>query len=204
MASPAHAAMQRIDSAICSRYICAERKKIAQPDSRGPHMSQTQNETQKDRPWLIRTYAGHSTAKPRTRSTARTSRAGRPAFRWPSTCRRRQAMTATTCWRVARWARSACRSAIWATCATLFDEIPLEQMNTSMTINATAPWLLSLYIAVAEEQGADTSQAARHGAERPDQGIPVARHLYLPAEAVAEDDRGRGRILLQASPSGTR
>ena len=34
-------------------------------------------------------------------------------------------------------------------------DIPLEQMNTSMTINATAPWLLALYIAVAEEQGAD-------------------------------------------------
>jgi (2R)-ethylmalonyl-CoA mutase len=38
---------------------------------------------------------------------------------------------------------------------TLFDEIPLDQMNTSMTINATAPWMLALYIAVAEEQGAD-------------------------------------------------
>jgi ethylmalonyl-CoA mutase len=38
----------------------------------------------------------------------------------------------------------------------LFD-IPLEQMNTSMTINATAPWLLALYIAVAEEQGADVA-----------------------------------------------
>jgi len=40
----------------------------------------------------------------------------------------------------------------------LFDQIPLEQMNTSMTINATAPWLLSLYIAVAEEQGADITR----------------------------------------------
>ncbi len=37
----------------------------------------------------------------------------------------------------------------------LFDGIPLAQMNTSMTINATAPWLLALYVAVAEEQGAD-------------------------------------------------
>ena len=37
----------------------------------------------------------------------------------------------------------------------LFQDIPLDQMNTSMTINATAPWLLALYIAVAEEQGAD-------------------------------------------------
>ncbi len=40
----------------------------------------------------------------------------------------------------------------------LFDQIPLEQMNTSMTINATAPWLLALYIAVADRQGADTSK----------------------------------------------
>lgn len=37
----------------------------------------------------------------------------------------------------------------------LFRAIPLAEMNTSMTINATAPWLLALYIAVAEEQGAD-------------------------------------------------
>ena len=37
----------------------------------------------------------------------------------------------------------------------LFDQLPLDQMNTSMTINATAPWLLALYIAVAEEQGVD-------------------------------------------------
>src|SRR5438876_7133369 len=43
---------------------------------------------------------------------------------------------------------------------TLFDEIPLEQMNTSMTINATAPWLLALYVAVAEEQGAARSSLA--------------------------------------------
>ncbi|HHI70905.1 MAG TPA: protein meaA, partial [Rhodobacteraceae bacterium] len=40
----------------------------------------------------------------------------------------------------------------------LFADIPLEQMNTSMTINATAPWLLALYIAAAEEQGADVSK----------------------------------------------
>jgi (2R)-ethylmalonyl-CoA mutase len=39
----------------------------------------------------------------------------------------------------------------------LFDGLPLDQMNTSMTINATAPWLLALYIAVAEEQGVSKS-----------------------------------------------
>src|SRR6202046_2155492 len=36
----------------------------------------------------------------------------------------------------------------------LFDDIPLAKMNTSMTINATAAWLMALYIAVADEQGA--------------------------------------------------
>jgi ethylmalonyl-CoA mutase len=40
----------------------------------------------------------------------------------------------------------------------LFEDIPLEQMNTSMTINATAMWLLALYQVVAEEHGADVSR----------------------------------------------
>jgi (2R)-ethylmalonyl-CoA mutase len=40
---------------------------------------------------------------------------------------------------------------------TLFEGIPLERMNTSMTINATGPWLLALYVAAAERQGAKTS-----------------------------------------------
>src|SRR5437660_9219821 len=39
----------------------------------------------------------------------------------------------------------------------LFDSIPLAEMNTSMTINATAMWLLALYAAVAEGQGAEVS-----------------------------------------------
>ena len=43
----------------------------------------------------------------------------------------------------------------------LFDGIPLDRMNTSMTINATAAWLLSLYIATAESQGVDRAEAAR-------------------------------------------
>jgi (2R)-ethylmalonyl-CoA mutase len=41
---------------------------------------------------------------------------------------------------------------------TLFDEIPIEKMNTSMTINATAPWLLALYVALAEERGIDIAK----------------------------------------------
>ena len=40
----------------------------------------------------------------------------------------------------------------------LFEGIPLDAMNTSMTINATAAWLLALYAALAEEQGADKAK----------------------------------------------
>src|SRR5438105_4007529 len=43
---------------------------------------------------------------------------------------------------------------------TLFDGIPLDEMNTSMTINATAMWLLSMYVALAEQQGADPARLA--------------------------------------------
>lgn len=42
----------------------------------------------------------------------------------------------------------------------LFDQIPLEKMNTSMTINATAAWLLALYVAVAEKRGISADSLA--------------------------------------------
>ena len=42
---------------------------------------------------------------------------------------------------------------------TLLDGIPLDEMNTSMTINATAAWLLALYMTVAEENGVDRQRS---------------------------------------------
>jgi ethylmalonyl-CoA mutase len=42
----------------------------------------------------------------------------------------------------------------------LFDQIPIEKMNTSMTINGTAMWLLALYVALARERGVDTQKLA--------------------------------------------
>jgi methylmalonyl-CoA mutase N-terminal domain/subunit len=58
-------------------------------------------------------------------------------------------------------------------------------MNTSMTINATAAWLLALYVAVADEQGAARRSSAGHDPERHHQGVSLARHLYLSARALA-------------------
>ena len=115
-------------------------------------------ETQKDRPWLFRTYSGHSTAKASNalyRSNLEKGQTGLSvAFDLP---------TQTGYDSDHKLARGEVGKVGVPVChlgdmRALFDQIPLEQMNTSMTINATAPWLLALYIAVAEEQGADVSK----------------------------------------------
>ncbi len=115
------------------------------------------SQPQKDRPWLFRTYAGHSTAEASNalyRSNLAKGQTGLSvAFDLP---------TQTGYDSDHRLARGEVGKVGVPVChlgdmRALFDNIPLEQMNTSMTINATAPWLLSLYIAVAEEQGADIS-----------------------------------------------
>ena len=111
---------------------------------------------QKDKPWLIRTYAGHSTAQASNalyRGNLAKGQTGLSvAFDLP---------TQTGYDSDHILARGEVGKVGVPVChlgdmRTLFDQIPLDQMNTSMTINATAPWLLALYIAVAEEQGADT------------------------------------------------
>ena len=64
---------------------------------------------------------------------------------------------------------------------TAFDGIPLDEVSTSMTINAPAAVLLLLYQLVGEEQGVRARAAARHGPERHPQGVHRARELHLPA-----------------------
>ena len=121
-------------------------------------MTQTDQPRERDKPWLFRTYAGHSTAEASNalyRSNLAKGQTGLSvAFDLP---------TQTGYDSDHELARGEVGKvgvpvAHLGDMRTLFDRIPLEQMNTSMTINATAPWLLALYIAVAEEQGADVSK----------------------------------------------
>ncbi|NRB19437.1 MAG: protein meaA [Rhodobacteraceae bacterium] len=111
--------------------------------------------TQKDRPWLIRTYAGHSTASASNalyRSNLAKGQTGLSvAFDLPTQTGYDSDHTLAR-GEVGKVGVPVCHL---GDMRALFEQIPLDQMNTSMTINATAPWLLSLYIAVAEEQGAD-------------------------------------------------
>ncbi|MCV2870126.1 protein meaA [Defluviimonas sp. WL0002] len=109
----------------------------------------------RDKPWLFRTYAGHSTAAKSNalyRANLAKGQTGLSvAFDLP---------TQTGYDSDHDLARGEVGKVGVPVChlgdmRALFDAIPLEEMNTSMTINATAPWLLALYVAVAEEQGAD-------------------------------------------------
>ena len=87
----------------------------------------------------------------------------------------------------------------------LFDGIPLDEVTTSMTINATAPILLLLYELVAEEQGVAASTDRRHGPERHPEGVRGARHLHLPAAAVDAPHHRPVRVLrASGSRGGTR
>ena len=113
---------------------------------------------QKDRPWLFRTYAGHSNAKASNalyRTNLAKGQTGLSiAFDLPTQTGYDSDHTLAR----GEVGKVGVPVAHLGDMRMLFDQIPLEQMNTSMTINATAPWLLALYIAVAEEQGADVSQ----------------------------------------------
>ena len=109
----------------------------------------------KTRPWLFRTYAGHSSAAASNalyRGNLAKGQTGLSvAFDLP---------TQTGYDSDHPLARGEVGKVGVPVChlgdmRTLFDGLPLDQMNTSMTINATAPWLLALYIALADEQGAD-------------------------------------------------
>lgn len=116
----------------------------------------TQDRT-KDRPWLFRTYAGHSTAKASNalyRGNLAKGQTGLSvAFDLPTQTGYDSDHELSR----GEVGKVGVPEAHLGDMRALFDDIPVDQMNTSMTINATAPWLLALYIAVAEEQGADIS-----------------------------------------------
>ncbi|MWD26750.1 protein meaA [Aquicoccus sp. SCR17] len=113
---------------------------------------------QRDKPWLIRTYAGHSTAAASNalyRSNLARGQTGLSvAFDLPT----QTGYDSDHVLARGEVGKVGVPVGHLGDMRALFDGIPLEQMNTSMTINATAPWLLALYIAVAEEQGADVAK----------------------------------------------
>ena len=118
----------------------------------------TATDSGRDRPWLFRTYAGHSTAAKSNElyrgNLAKGQTGLSVAFDLPT----QTGYDSDHGLARGEVGKVGVPISHLGDMRTLFDQIPLETMNTSMTINATAGWLLALYIAVADEQGADRAK----------------------------------------------
>lgn len=112
----------------------------------------------KDRPWLFRTYAGHSTAKASNELYRTNLAKGQTGLSVAFDLPTQTGYDSDHPLAKGEVGKVGVPISHIGDMKTLFDGIPLEEMNTSMTINATAAWLLSLYIATAEEQGADRAK----------------------------------------------
>ena len=109
----------------------------------------------KDRPWLIRTYAGHSTAAASNALYRKNLTAGQTGLSIAFDLPTQTGYDSDHPLARGEVGKVGVPIGHLGDLRTLLDGIPLGEMNTSMTINATAPWLLSLYVALAEERGVD-------------------------------------------------
>ncbi len=122
--------------------------------------------SKRDRPWIIRTYAGHSTAADSNALYRRNLEKGQTGLSVAFDLPTQTGYDADHELARGEVGKVGVPVSHIGDMRTLFDRIPLDRMNTSMTINATAAWLLALYTAVAEEQG--VSRAALTGTTQND------------------------------------
>ena len=113
---------------------------------------------QRDRPWLMRTYSGHSSAKASNELYRTNLRKGQTGLSVAFDLPTQTGYDSDHPLARGEVGKVGVPIDHIGDMEALFEQIPLGQMNTSMTINATAPWLLALYVAVAERQGVDPSQ----------------------------------------------
>jgi ethylmalonyl-CoA mutase len=110
-----------------------------------------------DRPWVMRTYAGHSDARRSNELYRRNLAKGQTGLSVAFDLPTQTGYDPDHVLARGEVGKVGVSIANKGDMHTLLDGIPLDQMNTSMTINATAAWLLALYVAVAEENGIERS-----------------------------------------------
>jgi (2R)-ethylmalonyl-CoA mutase len=108
-----------------------------------------------DRPWVMRTYAGHSDARRSNELYRRNLAKGQTGLSVAFDLPTQTGYDPDHILSRGEVGKVGVSIAHKGDMHTLFDGIPLDEMNTSMTINATAAWLLSLYVTVADENGVD-------------------------------------------------
>src|SRR6201995_5452389 len=113
---------------------------------------------ERDRPWMMRTYAGHSTAKASNELYRRNLAKGQTGLSVAFDLPTQTGYDPDDELARGEVGKVGVPVSHRGDMAALLDGIPLGEMNTSMTINATAAWLLALYIVSAEEQGVSPEQ----------------------------------------------
>jgi (2R)-ethylmalonyl-CoA mutase len=113
---------------------------------------------ERDRPWMMRTYAGHSTAQKSNELYRNNLAKGQTGLSVAFDLPTQTGYDADHELARGEVGKVGVPIAHRGDMRALMDGIPLDTMNTSMTINATAAWLLALYIVAAEEQGHDSSK----------------------------------------------
>jgi (2R)-ethylmalonyl-CoA mutase len=112
------------------------------------------DKAQRDKPWIFRTYAGHSTARDSNALYRKNLAKGQTGLSVAFDLPTQTGYDSDHVLAKGEVGKVGVPVAHLGDMRALFDQIPLGSMNTSMTINATAAWLMALYIAVADEQGA--------------------------------------------------
>jgi (2R)-ethylmalonyl-CoA mutase len=112
------------------------------------------DKAQRDKPWIFRTYAGHSTARDSNALYRKNLAKGQTGLSVAFDLPTQTGYDSDHVLAKGEVGKVGVPVAHLGDMRALFDQIPLGSMNTSMTINATAAWLMALYIAVADELGA--------------------------------------------------
>ncbi len=112
-------------------------------------------DVKRDKPWVMRTYSGHSSAQKSNELYRMNLAKGQTGLSVAFDLPTQTGYDADDPRAQGEVGKVGVPVGHIDDMATLFDQIPIEQMNTSMTINATAAWLLSLYVALAEKRGVD-------------------------------------------------
>ena len=112
----------------------------------------------RDEPWIFRTYAGHSTAHELNKLYLQNLAKGQTGLSIAFDLPTQTGFDSDHILARGEVGKVGVAISHIGDMRTLFEGIPLASMNTSMTINATAPWLMALYIAIADEQGVPRAQ----------------------------------------------
>ena len=145
----------------------------------------SQETVKRDRPWLMRTYSGHSSARASNELYRMNLSKGQTGLSVAFDLPTQTGYDSDHPLARGEVGKVGVPIDHIGDMEALFEQIPLDQMNTSMTINATAPWLLALYVAVAERQGVDP--AALQGTTQNDvlkEYLSRGTYIYPPGPSV--------------------